>query len=388
MDNRFIIVHYDEIGLKGGNRKLFEYRLMDNIRGVLNGSKYTSVRRGFGRIIVELPKDHDFRAIEGKLSLVPGIVHFSRAHRSRWDIEALKEDLGDLVKEKSFASFRINTKRSDKTFPLNSTQVNSILGEYILRKTPDVKVDLKNPELTCYIELSNKEAYIYFEKIKGPRGLPSGISGKVGALLSGGIDSPVASYRIIRRGAVCVFIHFHSYPFTDKASIDKVVELANILNRYQLHSKLYLAPLAEIQQEIVAKTPPGLRVILYRRMMVRIAERLGRRDKVKALVTGDSLGQVASQTLENLAAVDQVATMPILRSLIGEDKLDITRQAQKIGTYETSIAPYQDCCSLFVPRRPETKANLEAVREAEEGLGNIEGLVTGAVDQTTRSKIG
>ena len=387
MENGYVIVHYDEIGTKGKNRKFFEYQLIDNIKKALADHPPSSVRRGYGRIIVKLSRVTDFRPIADRLSIISGIVNFSPAYRSRWDIEDLKEVLSILVKDRSFNSFKIDTRRSDKSFPLNSIKVNSILGEHVLKEKDGVRVDLKQPELTCFVELSNKEAYIYFEKHKGSRGLPSGIGAKTVALLSGGIDSPVASYRIMRRGSVCVFVHFHSYPFTDKASIDKVVDLAKILNCYQLPSKLYLAPLADIQQEIVAKAPPGLRVILYRRMMVRIAEQVARREKAKALVTGDSLGQVASQTVENLAAVDQVATMPILRPLIGEDKIDITKQAQKIGTYELSIAPYQDCCSLFIPRQPETKANLGAVMVAEKGLGDYETLIAQAVEKTTLSKI-
>jgi thiamine biosynthesis protein ThiI len=387
MDNRCAIVHYGEIGLKGKNRKLFEYRLINNIRRVLTGLPFLAVRRGYGRIIVDLVEGADFGQIEERLTRIFGIAHFSPAYRSGWDLEVLKEDALGLARKRAFTSFKINTVRSDKSFPFTSAQVNSILGEYILRRTPGVRVDLEEPELTCFVELSNREAYIYLDKIKGLGGLPSGIGGKVVALLSGGIDSPVASYKIMRRGSVCTFLHFHSYPFTDKASIDKVGEIAKVLNCYQLPSQLYLAPLAQIQQEIVAKTPPQLRVILYRRMMIRIAEQIAYREEAKALVTGDNLGQVASQTLDNLAAIDEASTMPILRPLIGEDKLDITRQAQEIGTYEISIAPYQDCCSLFIPRRPETKASLEKVKRAEKGLENIESLVAQAVEKTTIAKI-
>jgi len=230
------------------------------------------------------------------------------------------------------------------------------------------KVDLSNPDLTIYIEVLPDEAFIYFEKIQGPGGLPVGVSGTVVCLLSGGIDSPVAAYRMMKRGCRVVFVHFHSQPFADRTSQEKATELARLLTRYQYASRLYVVPFGETQQEVVARTAGRFRVLVYRRLMLRMAEEIARKEGAQALVTGESLGQVSSQTLENIAAIEEAATLPILRPLIGMDKEEITQQARQIGSYEISTIPDQDCCSMFTPRQVVTRATDDEISFTERTL--------------------
>jgi thiamine biosynthesis protein ThiI len=248
-------------------------------------------------------------------------------------------------------------------------------------------VRLEKPDLTCFVEIVGRHAFLYFEKIAASGGLPSRTGGRAACLLSGGIDSPVAAFRIMRRGCQVLFVHFHSFPHTTLESQDKVRRIVAVLARYQLDSRLHLVPFADLQREIVAYAPPPLRVILYRRFMLRIAEAIAAREKAAALVTGDSLGQVASQTLENLRVVSAVATLPIFRPLIGDDKEDIMKVAREIGTYEISILPDQDCCSMFVPRHPETMASIDAAEKAEGALDvprMVESAIQGALAETIR----
>ncbi|MGH7429626.1 MAG: tRNA uracil 4-sulfurtransferase ThiI, partial [Candidatus Methylomirabilaceae bacterium] len=254
-----------------------------------------------------------------------------------------------------------------------SQEINQVIGA-ALKRASGAKVDLSNPDLTVYIEVLPDEAFYYFEKIQGPGGLPVGVSGMVVCLLSGGIDSPVAAYRMLRRGCRAVFVHFHSQPFADRTSQDKAIDLARLLTRYQFASRLYLVPFGEIQQEVVARAPGRFRVLVYRRLMLRIAEEILRKEGAQALVTGESLGQVSSQTIENISAIEEAATWPILRPLIGLDKDEITEQAQRIGTYETSTRPDEDCCSMFTPRQVVTRATDQEVSLAERGL-DLEPLV-------------
>jgi thiamine biosynthesis protein ThiI len=243
-------------------------------------------------------------------------------------------------------------------------------------------VDLGDPELTIHVELLTREAFYFFGKEPGAGGLPAGASGRVACLLSGGIDSPVAAWRMMRRGCRVLFVHFHSYPILSRASQEKARELVRLLTAYQLHSRLFLVPFGEIQRQVVLAVPPPLRVVVYRRLMVRIAEAIARRHRARALVTGEVVGQVASQTIENLTSIDEVSTLPLLRPVIGMDKDEITAQAQRLGTYPISIIPDQDCCTLFTPRHPATKARKADVLQAEAGLP-IEAMVEGAVAAAT-----
>ncbi|MGH7433801.1 MAG: tRNA uracil 4-sulfurtransferase ThiI, partial [Candidatus Methylomirabilales bacterium] len=261
-------------------------------------------------------------------------------------------------------TFRVTARRAYKAFPLTSQQLNEALGSFVLGRFP-TRVDLKDPALTLFVEILPREAFLYLEKVRGPGGLPVGVAGRVLALISGGIDSPVAAYRMMRRGCLVSFLHFHGAPFLDRRTQEKVREIVRLLTRFQYTSRLTLVPFGEVQQEVVVNAPAPYRVLLYRRLMVRIAEHLAGVEGAKALVTGESLGQVASQTLENLTVIEEAVRLPVLRPLIGMDKEEISAQARDIGTYEISIQPDQDCCTLFIPRHPATRATLEEIDRAE-----------------------
>ncbi len=381
----FIICHYDEIGLKGKNRGYFENKLRNNIKLKLNEKlpgKIARVKKMSGRIVVELAEGglktkEEIGAAKETLKKVFGIAHFSFAVGCEQEIGAIKETASQILSEIKFGTFRISAQRSEKSFPLTSQEINEQVGARVLEKLGG-KVKLKNPDIECFVEIVDNRAFLYSEKVKGAGGLPVGASGKVVVLLSGGIDSPVAAHYILKRGAAAVFLHFHSIPFTSRASLEKTKELAGIMSEFQPETKLFLAPFSEIQKEIMKKTPAKLRVILYRRFMMRIAEKIAERENAKAIVTGESLGQVASQTLENISAIEKCSGLPILRPLIGFDKKEIIAKAKEIGTYETSILPHDDCCSLFVPEHPETKAKIAEVEKAEEEL-DIENLVAEAI---------
>ena len=370
---KFIVIHYAEVGLKGKNRVFFEKKLAHNIKQSLRGTGYAEVKRRHDRIVVHLKQDTDIVEIEKRLRSVMGIAHFELVYRTEKDITAMKDTALQLTKGKNFETLKVETKRSDKTFPLTSPEVSSEVGGYLIQNT-GAQADMHNPDLRFWINISHNDAYIYMNKLQGIGGLPVGVSGKVLVMLSGGIDSPVAAWQMIKRGAKAVFIHFYSYPYTDKASLEKVMELTRILAESNYRSVIYLVPFAELQQIIVTETPAPYRVLLYRRMMTRIAQRVAPLVDAEAMVTGESLAQVASQTLPNLRAIEAIADMPILRPLIGFDKIDIIAKAEQIGTFDVSTLPHQDCCSLFVPKHPATRASLSDLDKAEEGL-DISALV-------------
>jgi thiamine biosynthesis protein ThiI len=273
----------------------------------------------------------------------------------------------------------VTARRAYKAFPLTSQQLNEALGSFVLKRFP-VRVDLKHPDLTLYLEILPTEAFLYLERVPGPGGLPVGVAGRVMALVSGGIDSPVAAYRMMRRGCLVSFVHFHGAPFLDRRTQEKVREIVKLLTRFQYGSHLILIPFGEVQQEVVVNAPAPYRVLLYRRLMGRIAEHLAGLEGATALVTGESLGQVASQTLENLTVIEEAVKMPVLRPLVGMDKEEISAEAREIGTYEISIQPDQDCCTLFVPRHPATRATMEEIRRAELTL-DIDRLVKTSIER-------
>ena len=382
---RAIIIHYHEINLKGNNRGWFEAHLQNHITAALKGLKYHKVRKISGRLIVELSEDSPTEELERRLTMVFGIANFVSAWEVAAEIEAIQSGLEFLIAHGDFRSFKMDSRRGTKNFPLNSQQLNEKLGAYVQQKT-NAEVRLSDPERTFFVEIVDDRAFLYFNKIPGAGGLPSGTGGKVLCLLSGGIDSPVAAYRLMRRGCRVFFIHFHSFPHTSVESQDKVRNILQVLSRFQLQSRLFMVPFADVQKEIVAYAPPPLRVVLYRRFMVRIAQEIAEREKLKALVTGDSLGQVASQTLENIQTISSVCRMPIFRPLIGSDKEEIIENARKIGTYDISIQADQDCCSLFVPRHPETMARPQQAEEAEIGL-DTPNLVRSCLSSATRESI-
>ena len=379
-------VHYAEVGLKGKNRVFFEKRLVDNIKLTLRGTGYAEVERLHDRILVHLGQNADITEVKRRLRQVMGIAHFELSSRTERDITAIKEVALRQIQDVSYESLKVETRRTDKTFPLTSPQVSAEVGGYLVTKTGK-RADMHNPDLVCWVKITHNAAYISTEKISGVGGLPVGVSGKVLVMLSGGIDSPVAAWQMIKRGAKAVFIHFYSYPYTDKVSLEKVIELAQILAVSNYRSTVYLVPFAELQQIIVAATPSPFRVLLYRRMMTRIAQCVATMENAEALVTGESLGQVASQTLTNLRTIEAIADIPILRPLIGEDKADIIEKAQRIGTFDVSTRPHQDCCSLFVPKHPATRASVTDLADAESGL-DVDTLVEEALNNLEKRGVG
>jgi tRNA uracil 4-sulfurtransferase len=380
-----ILIHYHEINLKGNNRGWFENHLQHHIVLLLKGLACGSVQRFAGRLLIEMNEESPVDKITRRLKMAFGVANLIVAWEVPAELGSIQSGLTELVSKTNFQSFKIDARRGTKDFPLNSQQLNQQLGAFVQELTKaDVKME--NPDAVFFVEIVSSRAFLYLSKIPGAGGLPSGTGGKVVCLLSGGIDSPVAAYRIMRRGCRVHYVHFHSFPHTNLESQDKVRTILQILARYQLDSQLYLVPFADLQREIVAYAPPPLRVILYRRFMVRIADALAHREKAAALVTGDSLGQVASQTLENIRTVSAASTLPIFRPLIGDDKEDIIRVAREIGTYDISILADQDCCSLFVPKHPETMSNLEQVERAESSL-DIPRLVQSATGAVTRETI-
>ena len=372
-----VVVHYGELALKGRNRPWFIRLLIRSIERLLADLGVVDVRVMVGRIIVRLRSDADWPEVRRRLALLPGIGNFARAVHVAPDLDAISDAVAAAVAGRSAPSFRISARRADKRFPVPSPEIERLVGARV-RSVTGWPVDLSHPAVTIRIEVLTADAFFFFDKEAGAGGLPLGTGGKVMCLISGGIDSPVAAARVIRRGCRAHFVHFHSYPILSRASQDKARTLVSKLTEHQLRSRLHLVPFGPVQQKVVVSVPPPLRVVVYRRLMMRIAEKLAWKTSAHALVTGDSIGQVASQTIANLAVVDAVATMPVLRPLIGFDKEEITAEAQRLGTYETSIIPDDDCCTLFTPRFPATRATRSVVEAAESEL-DIPALVEQAV---------
>ena len=374
-----IVVHYQEIALKGKNRPWFLAKLVRNIRQAVSDLDVASVRALMGRIEVVLGPSAVPEVVGERIRRTFGIANFSYAGRTALDLDgiaaAVLKDLGDRTCE----SFRVSVKRADKRFPLTSPQAEREIGGRI-KNARGWRVDLDHAELVIHVELLTDEAFYFFGKEKGAGGLPTGTAGRVVCLLSGGIDSPVAAHRMMKRGCAVTFVHFHSYPILSRASQEKARELVRLLTTWQQRSRLYLVPFGDIQQQVVLTVPGPMRVVVYRRLMLRIAERIAMMRQAQALVTGDDVGQVASQTLENLAVVGSVATLPLFRPLIGMDKDEITAEAQRLGTYPISIIPDQDCCTLFTPRNPQTRARLADIEAAEQAL-QIDELAARAVQE-------
>ena len=373
-----IIVHYQEIALKGKNRPWFVARLVRNIRDAVRGLDVRRVQALMGRIEIVLGPDAEWETVRERVGRLFGIANFARAGRTALDVDAIAaEILGDLNGVEA-QTFRVSARRADKRFPLTSPQLEREVGGRI-KEARGWRVDLARPELTIHVEALTDEAFYYFGKEAGAGGLPTGASGRVVCLLSGGIDSPVAAWRMMRRGCRVVFVHFHSYPILSRASQEKTRELVRLLTRHQLRSRLLLVPFGEIQQRVVLAVPPPLRVVIYRRLMMRIAQAAARAHRAGALVTGEVVGQVASQTLENMTLINEVVSLPVLRPLVGMDKDEITAEAQRLGTYPVSIIPDQDCCTLFTPRHPATRARKVDIESAEAALPMDE-IVAGALE--------
>ena len=383
-----VICHYSEIGLKKGNRSFFERALMDNIRRVLAPSLFLSVRKISGRVLIELTDEgrENGQRIKSALSTVFGISDFLLCTKVSQDIEEIGRVAIDLLKKKEFKTFKVSSKRSEKSFPLTSQEINAKVGELVLNGIEGSRVAMDDPNEICFIELVGSDAFVSVDRFKGLDGLPTGTGGRAVSLLSGGIDSPVASFLAMRRGVKLVFIHFHSYPETSESSIEKVRSLVRVLARYQGRSKLYLVPFAEAQKDILFNVSPGDRIIFYRRLMLRISSEIAKREKSLAIVTGENLGQVASQTLENIRAIERGNDLLILRPLICEDKESIIIKARRIGTYDISILPHDGCCVRFIPRHPETRADADKIIEKEKAL-DIRKITDRAIEGMTCEKI-
>jgi len=379
-----ILVRYHEIALKGRNRPFFVSRLARNLERATGDLGPTRARAVAGRVSLSVPDEVAFEAVAERLERVFGVANYSLAHRLPREQAAVEAAAVEAVRRAAPRSFRVTTRRSDKDYPLNSGEVDRRVGAAVCAAT-GVRVDLEHPDLNFHVEVLHDRIYYAFEKRPGPGGFPVGGSGRVAALLSGGIDSPVAAWRMMKRGCRTELIHFHAFPLLDRTTIDKARELARRLARYQYRSRLHLVPFGAVQQTIVAEAPPPLRVVLYRRFMLRIAERIAERSGARALVTGESVGQVASQTIDNIAVIDAAARGPVLRPLVGMDKDEITEQARAIGTFDVSTLPDQDCCQLFVPRSPATAARLDEVERAESGL-DVQALVEGCLRESRRER--
>lgn len=386
---RVISLSLGEVILKGKNRQLFIRRINQNIRSVLKGINHGTILQDMGKINIEIdPKDEE-EVIE-RLHYVFGTVYISPSWNISSDYETIKKEsltyVGKILEEDpSIKTFKVETKRVDKTYPLDSLGVSRQLGSDILEVYPQLGVDVHNPDLRLHVDIK-KTAFLYHKKIPTYGGLPLGSNGRGLLLLSGGIDSPVAGFLMAKRGVQMDGLHFHSYPFTSQRAEEKVLDLARILCRYMTKMTLYSVNLLEIQKEINKNCPPEQMTVLSRRFMMRIANEIGRRKEYSSFTTGENLGQVASQTLHGLTVTDDVAEKIVFRPLIGMDKVNIIDWAKRIGTYETSIQPFEDCCTVFLPKHPSLRPSVEEMEESEACL-DIDGLVQRAVDSMQVHKL-
>jgi tRNA uracil 4-sulfurtransferase len=387
MNNPVIVVHYHELWLKGRNRRFFLGKLFTALRKAVEGIPVRRIEQPGDRFIVRLGDGASLEEATFRVSRVLGIAFYALAKPVERSMEALCQAAWDEVEPLQFANFAVRAKRSDKSFPHTSMEIDSAIGRYLLdrlrERRRDVRVKLTDPELTCYVEITPGPALVYARRIPGTGGLPANTAGRMMCLLSGGYDSAVAAYHMMKRGAHLSFAHFYGTGARPgESSLHVASELVRRLVPYQFHAKLYRVPFESIQREIVRYAPEDYRVLLYRRMMLRIAQVLAKGARSLALVTGDSLGQVASQTLRNLIAVESAARMPVFRPLIGTDKMEILATARKIGTYETSSEPFHDCCPVFMPRTPALYASAGELDEAESKL-DIRALIAQGVRETS-----
>ena len=386
MQYKAFMIKYAEIGTKGKNRYIFEDILCKNINRKLKPYGDFYIRKEQGRIFVECKSDYDYEDVVNALGKVFGIVGICPVVvEENTEFENLKQKVIDYVEKaydrKNF-TFKVFTRRNDKTYPMTSMEVSAELGHFLLEAFPDLTVDVHSPQEIINVEI-RKVAYIYSITIPGPGGLPVGTNGRGMALLSGGIDSPVAAYMIAKRGVVVEAVYFHAPPFTSERAKQKVVDLAKKVARYSGRIKLHVVNFTDIQLAIYEKCPHDELTIIMRRYMMKIAEHFADEDKCLGLITGESIGQVASQTMQSLAATNEVCHMPVYRPLIAMDKNDIIDISNKIDTYETSILPYEDCCTIFVAKHPVTKPNINRIKKSEERLNDvIDELMKTAIDTT------
>ena len=376
-----ILLKYGEISLKGLNRPMFEKQLLANVAKALAPLGKFSIRKSQSTVYVEpLGDDIDMQAATGRLSKVFGIVNICPAAKCQKTIEDIERTTLECLSQIDLngKTFKVEAKREDKQFPMNSPQLCRHMGAVILKNTEGLSVDVHNPDILVQIEI-RKEAFIFTQKVGGAGGMPVGTAGRAALLLSGGIDSPVAGWMISKRGVVLDAVHFHSHPYTSDRAKEKVIELAKIMTQYTGPIRLHVVPFTDIQLDIIDKCPKNYLTIIMRRLMMRIAEKIARESGAMALITGESIGQVASQTMESLVVTDNAVDMPVFRPCIGMDKEEIVTISKKIDTYETSILPYEDCCTIFVPKHPKTKPSIAEIQEAENLLTDPEGMMEKAI---------
>jgi len=391
MKNPVIVVHYHELWLKGGNRRFFLGKLFTALRLALQGIAVQRIEQPGDRFLIRLGDGASLEAAVERVERVLGIAYYAVAQPVERDMDALCQAAWSELEPLPFGSFAVRARRSDKSFPHSSMDIDRAVGRYLQDRLREQgrtsRVQLKGPDVTCYIEVTPGPLLVYAKKFPGAGGLPPNTAGRIACLLSGGYDSAVAAYHMMKRGAHLSFIHFYGTGARPgESSLHVASGLARQLVRYQFHANLYRVPFEAIQREIVRYAPEDYRVLLYRRMMLRIAEVLARRDHALALITGDSLGQVASQTLRNLVAVDAAARLPVFRPLIGTDKIDILATAHKIGTYDISSEPFHDCCPVFLPKAPALYASPQDLDSAEAQL-DIKALVTMGLHGTTLERL-
>lgn len=381
-EQNILIVRCGEVALKGMNKPYFERMLVDRIKKNLKAFDGVDVRRHEGLIFVRAEKELNIDAIIKEISKVFGVASISKAVEAPSELNAIGEEavkyMMRLIDERGIKTFKVEGKRADKTFPVKSPEIGRIIGAKVLVGCKVLKVDVHNPDVLLHVDVRSDRTYIYEGKIAGFGGLPLGTNGKGLTLLSGGIDSPVATWMMAKRGMLIEAVHFHSYPYTSQRAQEKVEDLARIVASYCGHFKMHVINLLPIQEQIVMNCPEEETTILVRRFMMRIAERIAKDTGCMMLITGENLGQVASQTAEALVVTDASVSLPVMRPLIAMDKVDIMDKAQEIGTFETSIQPYEDCCTVFLPKHPTTKPKLERILESESKL-DVEGLVEAAV---------
>lgn len=390
-DEKILIVRCGEVALKGMNKPYFERILVERIRKNLNKINGAKVSRKEGLIFVRVPLDSDMNQVTAEVSKVFGVSSVSPALEVESDLEAIGskavEFMNAMIENEGVKTFKVEAKRADKNFPTKSPEIAAKVGASVLKGCKVLKVDVHEPDCHLFIDLRADRTYIYTSKINGLGGLPLGTNGRGMVLLSGGIDSPVAAWMMAKRGMVIDAVHFHSYPYTSPRAQQKVEELAEIVSSYCGRINMTVINLLPIQEEIVSNCPEDETTILVRRFMMRIAEKIAVKQNALMLITGENLGQVASQTAEALVVTDQSVSMPVMRPLIGMDKVEIMDMARRIGTYEKSIEPYEDCCTVFLPKHPVTKPRLEKILKSESKL-DVEKLVEMAVDSAEQVQIG
>lgn len=377
--NKILLIKYGEIALKGKNRYRFEDKLISNLKVILNDTKGSKVRKIYGRLLIEVPEIDE--EIINKVRKVFGITSVCPAISVGLDLQEIKDASLILLQKSPGKTFKVNTKRPNKGFPITSPEISREVGAHLLINTEDWTVDVHKPDAQIFIEVRPEGSFIYTQGYPGNGGLPVGMTGKAVLLISGGIDSPVAGWLSMKRGVEIVGLHFHSYPYTSERAKQKVLDLVGELTTYKGYIKVYINHFTEIQKAIKEDCPRELYVTIMRRMMFRIAAKIAGRETALALITGENLGQVASQTLESMNVINEVVSLPVIRPLVTMDKIEIIEIAKRINTYETSIQPYEDCCTIFLPANPATKPKLHKVIAAEEKL-HIEELIQESMEKT------